>query len=81
MAHILAKKYGHHTMLRWCHTNLGLLYMMVPSDWQGNFVLVVLLAFTVCQQWGPYRDPDQQGEMVVYNTLVRLCQFFRCGWK
>ncbi len=36
--HILAKKYGHHTILRWCHTNLGSLYMMVPSDWQGNFV-------------------------------------------
>ncbi len=38
MAHILAKKYGHHTTLRWCHTNLGSLYMMVPSDWRGNFV-------------------------------------------
>jgi hypothetical protein len=38
MAHISAKKYGHHTILRWYHTNLGLLYMMVPSDWQGNFL-------------------------------------------
>ncbi len=26
---------------------------------------MVLLAFTVCRLWGPYRDPDQQGDKQV----------------
>ena len=30
------KKHGHHMILRWCPTNLGSLYTMVPSDWHGN---------------------------------------------
>ena len=39
LAHImLVKKYCHHMILRWCPTNLGLLYTMVPSDWHGNAV-------------------------------------------
>ena len=32
------KKHGHHMILRWCPTNLGSLYTMVPSDWHGNAV-------------------------------------------
>ncbi len=38
MACMSVKKYGHHMILRWCHTNSGVLYMMVPSDWYGNVV-------------------------------------------
>jgi len=36
LAHMLVKKYCHHMILRWCPTNLGLLYTMVPEDWHGN---------------------------------------------
>ncbi len=32
------KKYGHHMILIWCHTNLGSLDTMVPSDWYENAV-------------------------------------------
>jgi hypothetical protein len=38
MACTSVKKYGHHMILIWCHTNLWLLYMMVPSDWYRNAV-------------------------------------------
>jgi len=38
LAHMLVKKYCHHMILRWCPTNLGSLYTMVPSDWHGNAV-------------------------------------------
>jgi hypothetical protein len=33
---------------------------------------VVLLAFTVCQHWGPYRDPDQQGDKLESNFETTL---------
>jgi hypothetical protein len=38
MACTSVKKYGHHMILIWCHTYLGSLYTMVPSDWYGNAV-------------------------------------------
>lgn len=35
-AHMSEKKHGHHMILRWCPTNLGSLYTMVPSDLHEN---------------------------------------------
>jgi hypothetical protein len=49
-------------ILRWCHTNLGALYTMVPSDWYGNVVYVVLFVLLVCWRWGPHSVPDHQGD-------------------
>jgi hypothetical protein len=47
-------------ILRWCHINSGALYMMVPLDWYGNVVYMVLLLFLVCWRWGPHSVPDPQ---------------------
>ncbi len=55
-------------ILIWYHTNLGLLYMMVPSDWYGNAVQVVLLVLLLCWRQGQYAVPDQQRAWSQYIT-------------
>ena len=54
-----AKKYGDPMILRWSHTNLGLLYTMVPSEWSENEVKTTLLELLE----GQYAVPDQEGDM------------------
>ncbi len=60
-----AKKYGEHMILRWSHTNLGPLYMMVPSERSENEVKTTLLELLVCWKWGQYAVPHQQGDIYI----------------
>ncbi len=68
-AFLFCKKYGEPMILRWSHTNLGLLYTMVTSEWSENEVNINSLTAIdahECQHFNKFR-----GTVVSHRIFIR----------